>query len=432
MINHTVRILLIILFNFFLLSTICDAKELKEEDYLKSTNEAIERLQANPDSKKAKSNLKNTYNIAVKYYERKKNFVLVSNDKLKYSMAIVYYQQLNKLSDAIKGCPSCLEVVKNTNQYYEELNDLMKHAVRERYELGMSAMQTGSREGAREAYDHFLKCNEYLPGYLDVEDRIAEAMFSAILKVIIESNPVSNKDYDITSKFFYDNFQNFLYESNESEFVKFFSPELALKERIQFPNHIVEIRFDNFQVGDVRESVKTETIKNDSVVVEVAVDSLLSVGVADSLSVDSLDIVALDVEMSDSLVVQTEGDDADKRKRSGRKDAKEDEKEIEYMSVSADLTTNRKEIISRGIVVLRITDYRSKQILANRKFSGRFVWYSTWGHFDGDERALTQDQIDMCKREPLDPPPVQQLFVDLTKPIYSELTGYVTKFFSKY
>lgn len=429
MIKRTTRILFFIILQIIYLVNTCNAKELQEEDYMAATNSAIERLQSNPESKKAKSNLKETYSQAVKYYESKKNFVLVSNDKLKYSTAIVYYQQLNKLSDAINGCTECLEVVKNTNQYYEELNDLLKHAVRERYELGMASMQTGSREGAREAYDHFLMCNEYLPNYLDVKDRIAEAMFSAILKVIIETDPVSKKDYDISSEFFYDNFQTFLHESNESDFVKFFTPQTAVAERIQFPNHIVEIRFDNFQVGDVRESVKTETIKNDSIVIEEAIDTMafaaLEIGMPDSLLVDSLATSEID-----SIAV-IENDK--KEKSSKKRDIKEEEKkEIKYMSVSADLTTNRKEIVSRGIVVLRITDYRSKQILANRKFSGRFVWYSTWGHFVGDERALTQEQIDMCNRQPQDPPPVQDLFVEFSKPIYLELTDYISKFFEKY
>ena len=358
------------------------ADKSKDAVYIE-TLKAIEKLQDNPDSRKAKSNLKSAYSQAVKFYESRKNYVLVSNDKLKYSKAIGYYKMLNQLTDELQACPSCTEVVKNTKKYYDELQDLLKHAAKESYELGIAGMQSGSRDGAKEAYYHFLTCNEFVPGYFDVEERISEALFNAILKVVIEAKPMTKNIYSLDPSFFYDSLQSDMINGNANDFITFYTPQSAHDAQIQFPNHIVDLRLDNFMIGEVKESEEIIELKNDSIFVE-------------------------------------------------EKENEKGEKIKIYESVSASMTLKRKEVVCRGMIVLRITDYRSKLILRNRKFPGRFVWSSQWGSFTGDERALSEEQINTCNSVPLDVPLPQDLFLEFSKPVYIKTTGYLKDFYKDF
>jgi hypothetical protein len=57
---------------------------------------------------------------------------------------------------------------------------------------------------------------------------------------------------------------------------------------------------------------------------------------------------------------------------------------------------------------------------------------STWGKFNGDERALTDQQISLCKRKELQPPEAQDLFLEFTKPIYNQLIPSLQGFYRNY
>jgi hypothetical protein len=71
-------------------------------------------------------------------------------------------------------------------------------------------------------------------------------------------------------------------------------------------------------------------------------------------------------------------------------------------------------------------------VISQEKMPGTFVWLDTWGIYRGDERALTeQDKVLLNRRESIPPPP-QDLFIEFTKPIYSQLISKVRNFYSRY
>jgi hypothetical protein len=35
---------------------------------------------------------------------------------------------------------------------------------------------------------------------------------------------------------------------------------------------------------------------------------------------------------------------------------------------------------------------------------GQFIWFTEWSNFNGDERALSKDQLAMCSKKPVPPP----------------------------
>src|SRR5690606_24181288 len=80
-----------------------------------------------------------------------------------------------------------------------------------------------------------------------------------------------------------------------------------------------------------------------------------------------------------------------------------------YNTVTAKVTTVRKEVISRGVLSMIVLDAKSNGVLTHKKFSGEYTWFSTWARFNGDERALTEQQLALTKRKEQQPPAAQDL-----------------------
>jgi hypothetical protein len=102
-----------------------------------------------------------------------------------------------------------------------------------------------------------------------------------------------------------------------------------------------------------------------------------------------------------------------------------------YATVTAKFTKYQREISSGGTLDVRILDAANKRVVEQRRFSGNYVWTSVWGSFTGDDRALTAEQKNWCRREPQLPPPNQDLFLEFTKPIYIQVVSYVRAFYSR-
>jgi hypothetical protein len=103
-----------------------------------------------------------------------------------------------------------------------------------------------------------------------------------------------------------------------------------------------------------------------------------------------------------------------------------------YGTVKARVTTFEKTISSSGLLDFRIRDFNNGRIISQEKMPGTFVWRDVWGTFNGDERALTEEERRICRRREIMPPPPQDLFIEFTKPIYSQLTTKIRGFYSRY
>ncbi len=103
-----------------------------------------------------------------------------------------------------------------------------------------------------------------------------------------------------------------------------------------------------------------------------------------------------------------------------------------YNTVKAKLTTYRKEVMSSGLLSMIVVDAKTNGVLTHRKFNGEYVWVSQWARFNGDERALDDQQIRMCKLREQQPPVPQDLFLEFTKPIYNQLIPAIKGFYQNY
>ena len=79
-----------------------------------------------------------------------------------------------------------------------------------------------------------------------------------------------------------------------------------------------------------------------------------------------------------------------------------------------------------------VVDAKSNGVLTHRKFTGEYVWVSQWARFNGDERALSEQQLTLCKLREQQPPNPQDLFLEFTKPIYNQLIPAIKGFYQNY
>jgi len=357
-------------------------KAYERGDYYNATLQAVNRLRSNPDSQKALKAVQDSYPMSLKYFQGKIEYALNTNSEFKYSEIVGYYEKMNRLSDEVSRCPAALNIFPNVNYYTRELVEAKTQAAEEQYNAGLKLEQTNTRISWKEAYFNFREADNFVPGYKDVKERIEIAKFNATLKVIVEQIPVTQR-YQLTSDFFLNQVIESLKSNRPNEFVEYYSPESAENAGINNPDQLLRMNFDEFTIGQVYDK---ETVREFS---------------RDSVEVGS-------VTMPDGT------------------------KQKVFNTVKAKLTTNRRELISNGILDVMIIDFQMNNVISQRKFPGQFIWFTEWGFFNGDERALNKDQLALCKKKPYSPPGPQDLFIEFTKPIFNQVSPFLKSFYSKY
>jgi hypothetical protein len=351
-------------------------------NYYEAVVKAVGRLRQNPTHDKSIEALKNAYPLAVEYYENQAKNEIASNSPYKWKNAIQSYNTINQLYELIKQCPGCLKVIKNPVNYYAEIGPLKEKAADESYNAGIASLMKGTREDAKTAYFNFVDVQDFVPGYKDVLEYLDKSKYDATLKVVLEQIPVPAR-YNLSGGFFQDKIEEFLHSSYPDRgFVKFYTPQEAKLSNLPYADQILRIQFDDFSVGNSVLKEKEETITRDSV----------KVG-----------------------------------------EAKVEGKTIPvYNTVKAKLTTYTKEVSSNGLLSMIVVDGKSNGILSHKKFPGNYVWVSRWAHYNGDERALTDKQLAMCKMKETTPPVPQDLFLEFTRPIYDQLIPALKSFYQNY
>ncbi|MGB5322893.1 hypothetical protein [Lutimonas sp.] len=353
-------------------------------NYYDSVMRSVEKLRKSPNNKNARETLANAYPEAVNTFMDQLENEDQANVDFKYTKAVYTYQKLNKMYESIQRSPGAKEVLSNPKKYYKTLDKIKPSAAEEQYAAGMYQLSMGSRDNAKQAYYYFLEADKFVPGYKNVGENIDEAYHRSILHVVANLKPVQSRTYEISADVFYRQVENTLKQIENNEFIRFYTPEQAQKNNIQNPDQILEVNFEDFVVGETHTQERIEKMERDSVVVgEITLDS-------------------------------------------GRK------KQV-IGTVDAEVALFRMEVISRGLVNLSITkNGMEDKDLIYQDFPGEFVWFHEWGQYNGDQRALTNEQITICNNKRINPAPPQQLFVEFTKPIHQQLHNRLVAFYRNY
>lgn len=366
-----------------ILSACTSGKKLYERgEYFEAVMTSVQKLRQNPDHKKSQEALKNAYPMALEYLQTDAKNQIESNSPNKWRNAIAAYDKINQMYESIQRSPKALKIIKAPKSFYAEIGPLKEKAAEESYNAGIEALMKGNREDAKKAYYNFADAQTFSPGYKDVVEYLDKSKDEATLKVIVQQVAVPTR-YSLSGNFFQDKVEEFLHQNYPDRgFIKFYTFEESQRIKLARIDQYLKIQFDDFSVGNTNVTERIETMKKDSV----------KVG-----------------------------------------DAKINGKTVPvYNTVTAKVTTVRKEVISRGLLSMIVLDGKSNGVLTHKKFSGEYVWFSSWARFNGDERALTDQQIALTKKRELQPPDAQDLFLLFADPIYGQLTSGLQSFYRSY
>lgn len=356
-------------------------KAYRHGNYYRACLESIDRLRSNPKSKSSQQVLVSAYPLAEKTALREIENAGLANQADKFEIIVAQYEQLNHLAREIHACPKALELIPQPKMYVAEVSQAKMMAAEQCYNQAMSALKNNTIDQARVAYDYFNKANYYVRGYKDVLNKMEEARYNATLRVVVQK-PFTSNNYQYSADFFYTNLMSELSKIFQNRFVRFYTEDEVPQNQSRFADQYLVLNFEDFSVGNIKETLKTEEVKRDSVVVGK---------------------------------VQVEGKTYNA-----------------YNTVKAQLTTFRREIISGGVLSVRMVDAQSKKIQQQNNFSGQYVWFTTWSTFKGDDRALNEQQKKMCGTQAQLPPQHQEMFIEFTKPIFSQVVQYVKQAYNRY
>ena len=362
-----------------MLSCSTGKKALQKGDYFSAVSKAVERLKSSPDNKNAIKVLEDGYPMTIEWAQEEMDLILSSNSAFKWESAINLMNQVNQMSDLIRSTPAARKIISNPKTYSSELTIATEKAADERYNAGLAEMDINTRESARTAYEHFAKANHYVSNYKNSRELMATAKETATLRVVLQAILVNTQRYRLSSEFFYN--QIFEYLNNQfrpSGFVNFYSPNQAKKEELKNPDFIVDMEFFDFSVGNLSHSEKEETVEK-----------------------------RVKIESKDTTRVQ-------------------------YKTYTAKLKTYTDQVYSGGTLRVRIIDPANDKLLMDELVPGSFTWVNDYAMFIGDKEALNNNQFELTKRKAAPLPPEQDLFIEFTKPIYSQVTQNLNRFFRKY
>jgi hypothetical protein len=375
--KNRIWIYLIVLIIFSACST--GKKALQKGDYFSAVSKAVERLKSSPDNKNAIKVLAEGYPMTIEWSQEEMDMILSSNSAFKWEQAINIMQQVNQLSDLIRSTPAARKIITNPKTYNSELKMATEKAAEERYNAGLAEMEVNTRESARIAYDHFAKANQFVNNYKNSRELMVTAKETATLRVVLQAIPVNTQRYRLSSEFFYN--QVFEYLNNQfrpSGFVNFYSPFQAEKEGLKNPDFIVDMEFFDFSVGNLKQTEKEEKVER-----------------------------KVKIETRDTT-------------------------KVEYKNYVAKIKTFSDQVLSGGTLRVRIIDTANDKIMSDELVPGSFTWINEYAMFVGDKEALNTVQLELTKRKALPLPPEQDLFIEFTKPIYSQVTQNLNRFFRRF
>ncbi|HPW63861.1 MAG TPA: hypothetical protein PLJ13_16305 [Cyclobacteriaceae bacterium] len=235
-------------------------------NYYDAVITAANRLCRNPGHRKSSKTLCAAYPLALKYHDDRVTVAIASNAEFKWREVVQQYTLLQSMYDQIQRCPGSSAVISKPISYQVKLADARQKAAEESYNAGILALGMRDRTNAKKAYYLFINTNDFVPGYKDVSKRIEEALAMATIKVAVEPIPVVAKNYALDAHYFDSKLNEYLVSNQTNEFVKYYKMADAKSQRIN-PDHIVQLTFEEFTIGQVYVNEKESQVERDSVVV---------------------------------------------------------------------------------------------------------------------------------------------------------------------
>ena len=212
-------------------------------NYETAIDKSINRLQSNPDNKKAQDVLIEGYALASGYHQDIISTLKSSNDPFKHEAMFYQYEQLNDYYDKIRRCPACLKLV-NPSLYAEQLEEQGGLAAQYQLKLANLAMEENSIQGGRAAFNHFNNALIFKNNIEDIDGLLSDARNMGTVKVVVERIPIHSRVLSLENEFFENNIMEYMDRYGANRFVDFFTADEAVQMDLQ-PDHILSMMFDD-------------------------------------------------------------------------------------------------------------------------------------------------------------------------------------------
>lgn len=342
-------------------------KSLKNGNYDEAFHTSVKRLKQNPGSKRAEEVLLSSYKMSMNFHQKEIERHKGSDLPEKYDQIVVHYRAINAMYLGVQNCPACLELIPNAVYLQEEEKQARLEGSKYHYSEGIKLMELKTMDDSRAAYRHFLTAKDYTPQYDKVDEWIRRSKYEGTLHVLVRMVPVSQNRYALSSEFFRQKIMENL-NAMQYTFVRFYSENEASNAPF---GQVITLSFDDFSIGD---TYVKETVNN--------------------LSKDSVKV--------------------------GETGSKEAKIPV-YGTVKATLRVFEKSVMSSGVMDMTIFNTADGAVLRQDKLPGSYNWFCSWATFNGDERALSKEQLNLTKSREMMPPPPQDMFVYFTGPIYNQI-----------
>ena len=364
------------------LSCVTAEKALDKGNNKDAVWKAISKLKKKPDDRKTRQVLKEAYPLFIEEYER--SIVDLENgyDPLKWEAIQKKYKTMEEAYKKIRATPAARKALPSVQSYAREVRDTEDKLLEARYNLGMEFLAQGDRKNAKEAFEYFEFILNKRDRYKDTVDRLEEARDLATLFVGIAPIPFLSFRYEASVIEFENSIVDFLQRQTNNDFVQFI-PSSDTRFPVEALDHVVQMYFDDFVVGNVREQEQIYNRRKDDVATEQVV-------------------------VGDSTIVKP-------------------------VIVRAEVHCFTREITSSGLLSVQILNQNDGRREEQERFEGTHFYVTDWGYYEGDRRALdAEDQNCIARRRPEETPNEQELFTEFTIPIYDQVTVFLRDFYRRY
>lgn len=350
--------------------------------YYDAVESFVKKLQRRPQDETSLRLLPLAYQAAMEHYEGRAKQSLASNNPLKWEEVKNEYRAMQSLYNVIRSSPAASAVVK-PKDYSSAIAASGENAAEVRYNRGIELMEQRTKQAARDAYEEFGAALRLSPNFRDAASLRDQAFQLGLVHVVVSEIDVRSPYFQFSADQFRDALVRNLEDRRINTFVRFYDERRVRGEKDFHPDQYMEMRFMDFIVGQTYVDRSQREV---------------------------------------SRVIQVKGNKADSTGKFPMVD----------ITVKATIFVTRKTVQSTGALDYRIIDVSNERILRQDRVPGSFTWQNQFGTFRGDERALSDEDKRLIQGRDLVPPPPQDLFLELTRPIYDRMARDLQSFYSRY
>jgi hypothetical protein len=368
----------------FLAACKSPSKAFNQGDYTDAIERSVRKLQKDPRDAEARRILQSAYTFAVNQYEEKiRNLSSLTSDN-RWEQLYHQYSQLQRLYDKIQQSPAAVEAAKPVNyaSYLATYRDKSADVHVQKAALLMEENDP-DRAAYRNAYYELRTALNFKPGDDAILKKLQDAREAATVNVLLVPIDI-NGSYRHSTSYAFRNFEATLVRNIRNginnDFLNFMTALESRSNRTE-PDEVAELRLGSLVIGRPYDESKTRTVTKEVVVKET-------------------------VYSKDSVTK-------------------------EYAKVTAHITTTKRLLVSTAELFIDVRD-PERMILWRDNARAEHRWATEFATYTGDERALSDSDKALLKKEPQMPPREEDIIDGLLRQLAGNTTQRLRSYYNRY